>query len=193
VRQGLDAIERAIGVNPDRDRRHVLAHLALIDPADLTRFRELGVTANISTLWTWLGEERAAEVESLGEERAGRLLAFKSLFNSGARVTAGSDWISESMNPLYSIQVALTRRPPDGSGPAWNPEQRVTLEEMLEAYTINGAWQARLEDETGSIEVGKAADLVLLEQNLFEVDTMRLKDVKVLMTLLEGEIVYEAP
>jgi predicted amidohydrolase YtcJ len=97
------------------------------------------------------------------------------------------------MNPLYSIQVALTRRPPDGSGPAWNPEQRVTLEEMLEAYTINGASQARLEDETGSIEVGKAADLVLLEQNLFEVDTMRLKDVKVLMTLLEGEIVYEAP
>jgi predicted amidohydrolase YtcJ len=94
------------------------------------------------------------------------------------------------MNPLYSVQVALTRRPTDGSGPAWNPEQRVTLEQMLEAYTINGAWQARLEHETGSIEVGKAADLVVLERNLIEVDPMKIADVKVVLTLLEGEVIY---
>ena len=94
------------------------------------------------------------------------------------------------MNPLYAIQIALTRRPPDGSGPAWVPEERVTLAQMLEAYTINGAWLARRERETGSIEVGKTADLVVLDRNLFEVEPMQLQNVKVLLTLLEGEVVY---
>jgi len=150
VRQGLDAIEHAMVSNPDRSRRHVLAHLALIHADDLPRFAGLGVTANISPLWAYQGEERKKETATLGEPRAGRLLAFESLFDSGALVTAGSDWISESMNPLYGIQVAVTRRPPDGSGPAWNPEQRVSL------------------------------------------DPMQIRDVPVLMTLLEGEIVYKA-
>ncbi len=190
VRMGLDAIEYAIHANGPKDRRHQMAHLALIDSSDLHRFAELGITANIQALWAYLGEERLMEVESLGKERAIRFLAFNSLFESGARVAAGSDWISESMNPLFSIQVAVTRRPPDGSGEAWIPEQRVTLEQMIEAYTINGAWLARLENETGSIEVGKAADLVVLERNLFESDPMKLKDVKILLTLLEGEEVY---
>jgi predicted amidohydrolase YtcJ len=85
----------------------------------------------------------------------------------------------------------VTRRPPDGSGPAWNPDQRVTLEEILKAYTIDGAWLYGQEDLTGSIEVGKAADLIVLDRNLFEVDPMAIKDVAVLLTLLEGEVVYQ--
>ena len=193
VRQGLDAIEHVLAANPEWDRRHQLAHIALIDPTDMGRFRRLGVTADIQPLWAYLDTERLTEVTSLGDERASRLLAFRSLFSSGARVVAGSDWISKSMNPLYSIQVAVTRRPPNGSGPAWIPEQRVLLEQMIEAYTINGAWIAHQETETGSIEVGKFADLIVLEQNLFETDPMKLKDVKVLLTLLEGEEVYRDP
>jgi predicted amidohydrolase YtcJ len=94
------------------------------------------------------------------------------------------------MSPLYGIQVALTRRPPDGSGPAWIPEQRIGLEEMLRAYTINGAWLAGQQALTGSIEVGKAADLVVLERNLFEVDPMAIRDVRVRLTLLDGRVVY---
>lgn len=193
VRQGLDAIEHALTTNPEWDRRHHLAHIALIDPSDIGRFRDLGVTANIQALWAYLDSRRLQEVASLGEERARRLFAFKSLFTSGARVVAGSDWISESMNPLYSIQVAVTRRPPDGSGPAWIPEERVSLAQMIEASTINGAWLANQESETGSIEVGKFADLIVLEQNLFETDPMKLKDVRVVLTLLEGEVVYRDP
>ena len=193
VRQGLDAIEHALAENPKWDRRHQLAHIALIDPSDIGRFKELGVTADIQALWAYLDTERLTEITSLGDERARRLLAFKSLFASGARVVAGSDWISESMNPLFSMQVAVTRRPPDGSGPAWIPEERVSLVEMIEAYTINGAWLANLETETGSIEVGKYADLIVLEQNLFETDPMKLKDVRVVLTLLEGEEVYRDP
>ena len=83
--------------------------MALIDRADIGRFEELGVSANISGLWACLDPERRAEADSLGDNRARRLMGFKDLFSSGARVTAGSDWISDSINPLYSIQVALTR------------------------------------------------------------------------------------
>ena len=102
----------------------------------------------------------------------------------------GSDWISESMNPLYSIQIAITRRPPDGKSAAWLPEQRISLEEALKAYTIDGAWLAGHEELTGSIELGKAADLVVLERNLFEVEPMEISRVEVQRTLLEGNTVY---
>lgn len=113
------------------------------------------------------------------------------MLNTGARVVAGSDWISESMNPLVAIQIAITRRPLDGSSPSWLPGERATLAEMIEAYTINGSWLARQENKTGSVEVGKAADLIVLEQNLFEVDPMQLQQVRVLLTQLEGKTVYQ--
>jgi hypothetical protein len=187
---GLDAIERAMAANGPRDRRHHLAHIALVHPDDLPRFAGLGVTADFQPLWAYLNAEREDEIAALGAERGQRLMALHSTFASGARVVAGSDWISESMNPLYAIQIALTRRPPDGSGPPWTPNERVTLAQMLEAYTINGAWLARQEQATGSIEVGKAADLVVLDRNLFDMDPMQLQDVKVLLTLLEGKRVY---
>lgn len=191
VRDGLDAIAHALEVNASRERRHQIAHLALVHPEDLPRFAALAVTADIQPLWAWWSDDLRRECEAFGPPRCARLLAFRDLFDSGARVVAGSDWISESMSPLYGIQVAITRRPPDGSGPPWNPDQRVSLEEMLKAYTLDGAWLAGQEALTGSIEVGKAADLIVLERNLFTVDPMAIKDVKVLLTLLEGEAVYD--
>jgi predicted amidohydrolase YtcJ len=193
VRFGLDAIETAIQANPPRDRRHQIAHLELVHPDDLPRFAELGVTANYQALWAYLDGERQAEIEAIGPDRASRMFAIRNMLDSGARVVFGSDWISESMNPLYSIQVAVTRRPPDGSEPAWLPEQRITLEQALRAYTIDGARLAGQEQLTGSIEVGKAADLVLLERNLFEVDEMEISQVPVLRTLLDGRTVYRRP
>jgi len=193
VRQALDALEQAIRINASWDRRHQVAHLALVHPDDLPRFATLGVTADVHPIWAWLDEERRREVALLGPERAARLVPIASLFNAGARVVAGSDWISLSMNPLDSIQYAVTRRPLDGSGPPWNPEERVKLEQIIEAYTINGAWLARQEEETGSIEVGKAADLVVLDRNVFEMDPMEISRVRVLLTLLEGKEVHRDP
>ena len=178
--------------NPPRERRHHVAHLALVDPGDLRRFAELGVVADVQPLWAHWDEEQAEFAAAIGPERTARQIPIQSLFQAGARVVAGSDWISESMNPLVAIQYAVTRRPLDGSGPAWNPGELATLEQMLEAYTINGAWLARQEDETGSIEAGKAADLVVLERNLFDVDPLEIHGVRVLLTLLEGEEVYRA-
>lgn len=192
VRNALDAIDHAIAANGPRDRRHHLAHIELIDPDDLPRFARLGITADYQALWAYLSPGMQIEVEALGPDRAQRLIQIRSMLDTGARVVAGSDWISESMNPLFGIQVAVTRRPPDGGGPAWLPDERATLAEMIEAYTINGAWLARQEQETGSIEVGKAADLVVLEENLFEIDPMRIKDVAVLLTLLDGDPVFRS-
>ncbi len=190
VRMGLDAIEHAIEINGPKDRRHQLAHIKLINPEDIPRFARLGVVADFQILWAKLDEDLKQGVAALGPDRTRWLMPINSVFKTGARVVVGSDWISESMNPLFSIQIAITRRPIDGSEPAFVPEERVTLEQMIEAYTINGAWLARQEKETGSIEVGKAADLIVLEKNLFEADAMKLAEVKVLLTLLEGEEVY---
>jgi hypothetical protein len=153
----------------------------------------LGVVADVQPLWAHLDGERELEIRALGSERGGRLSPVRSLIDAGARVVAGSDWISESMNPLVAIQYALTRRSLDRPGPAWIPEERASLEQMIEAYTINGAWLARQEGETGSIEVGKAADLVVLDRNVFEMDPMEISRVRVLLTLLEGKEVHRDP
>lgn len=190
VRQALDVIEATVDASGPQDRRHQVAHIVSVSPEDLPRFAELGVTANYQALWAYWSDERRVEEAVLGPERSGRLMAINSMLASGARVVLGSDWISESMNPLYSIQIAVTRRPPDGDAPVWLPDERAALAQILEAYTINGAWLAGQEHDTGSIEIGKVADLIVLERNLFDVDPMELADVSVLLTMLEGDVVY---
>ena len=112
---------------------------------------------------------------------------------SGAVVAPGSDWTVSSMNPLEAIQVAVTRRgPTDSAGPPWIPEEVVDLKTMLEAYTKNGAYAAGDEATTGTLEVGKAADLIVLDRDLFTVPPSKIHEAKVLMTLLEGKSVYRA-
>ncbi len=194
VRNVLDALEIASDKNESRDRRHQIAHLQIIDAKDIPRFRELGVVADFQPLWAWADPDTLVLSEPiLGPERSKHQVEIASVANSGATIVAGSDWPSESMNPLVAIQIAITRRPLDGSAPAWLPWQRVDLETMLAAYTINGAWLAREDKINGSIEVGKAADLIVLDQNLFDVDPMKIKDVQVLLTLLDGQPVYRDP
>ncbi len=194
IRLGLDSLENAAAVNPPSDRRHQIAHLAMIHPDDRGRFEQLGVAADFQPLWAKMDAQAREELLGmLGPERSRWYAAIRSIMDSGARVVAGSDWISESMNPLDAIQVAITRQPLDGSAPSFNQEQAVTLEQMLAAYTINGAWLARQEDLTGSIEVGKLADLVVLDRNLFGVPAAEISQVLVLLTLLEGVEVYRSP
>lgn len=190
VRQALDAIEHAIRGNPEWDRRHQVAHLGLIHPDDLPRFAALNVTADVQPLWANRKEARGSLVDVLGAERAERLIPVRGLFDAGVRVVAGSDWISESMNPLVAIQYAVTRQMLDGSDEPWIPVERASLAQMLEAYTINGAWIARQEHLTGSIEVGKAADMVLLDRNLFEIPPREIAQARVRMTLVNGRVVY---
>ncbi|MBE3125049.1 MAG: amidohydrolase, partial [Acidobacteria bacterium] len=164
IRMSLDAFEAAGRANGFRDLRHHIAHLELIDPADIPRFKALGVTANFQALWAYADPYITdLTVPILGPGRSRWLYPIGSVAGTGAVIAGGSDWSVSSMNPLEAIQVALTRRGPDDPpGDAWIPEEKVDLETMLRAYTTNGAWLSHDEKARGSLEPGKAADLIVL-------------------------------
>jgi predicted amidohydrolase YtcJ len=192
IRMALDAFERSRAAGGATDPRHTITHLQLIDPADVPRFRRLGVVANFEPFWA-NGDEyltRLAE-PALGAARSRWLYPIGSLVAQGAVVTAGSDWSVSSLAPLDGIQVAVTRRAPgEHQRPPWRPEQLVDLPTAIAMYTINAAYQNHLERETGSIEKGKLADLVVLERNLFEVPPGELHAVRVVRTILEGKTIF---
>ena len=195
IREALDAFETARTGNGVRDSRHHIAHLQLIDPRDVPRFRRLGVVANFQPLWAFRDAYITDLTEPvLGPERSRWLYPINSVVRTGAVVACGSDWSVSSMNPLEAIQVAVTRRDPaKESGPSWIPEELVDLPSIIAAYTINGAYVNFEEAETGSIEVGKAADLAVLDRNLFEIPAAEIGRAKVVLTLLEGQVVYRDP
>ena len=195
IQSSFDAFEFARARNGSRDSRHHIAHIQLFDPQDISRFRHLGVVANFQPLWASADEYIVKMTEPvLGPRRSRWLYPIRSVANSGAVIAAGSDWSVSSINPLDAIQVAVTRRGlEEDPGPPWLPEEVVDLPLMLAAYTINGAYVNFQERETGSIEVGKAADLIVLSRNLFDVPKHEIHQTKVLLTLLDGKEVYRDP
>lgn len=192
IQSSLDALEFARDRNGSRDSRHHIAHIQLFDPPDIARFRRLGVVANFQPYWAQADPyivEMTLPV--LGPERSRWLYPIRSVAKTGAVIACGSDWSVSSMNPLDAIQVAVTRRGiKEAPGPAWIPDEAVDLPLMLAGYTINGAYLNFEEAETGSIEVGKAADLIVLDRNLFEIPPHEIHLAKVLLTLLEGKAVF---
>jgi predicted amidohydrolase YtcJ len=192
IRVSLDALAHARRVNGPRDARPVIAHLELFDPADIPRFRELGVIASFQPFWAQPDDYiRELTEPVLGPERSRWLYPIGSLVRSGAIVVGGSDWSVSTLNPLEAIQVAITRREvPGDTGPAWLPEERVDLPEMLDAYTVSAAYATRAERETGSLAVGRLADLIVLDRNLFAIPVTDLHKARVLLTLLEGKPVW---
>lgn len=194
VRDTLDALEAAQKANGVRDARHHIAHLELIDPADIPRFRRLGVVANFQPFWA-NGDDYITKMTEpeLGPARSRWIYPIASVEKAGGVTVFGSDWSVSSMNPLDGIEVAITHRdPPKGPGPAWLPEECITLPDAIAGYTIRGAYLDFTEKETGSIEVGKAADLIVLDRNLFEIPSSQIHETKVLWTLLDGKEVYRA-
>lgn len=194
IRDTLDALEAAQKSNGVRDSRHHIAHLELIDPADIPRFRRLGVIANFQPFWA-NGDKYITELTEpeLGPARSRWIYPIASVVAAGGVTAFGSDWSVSSMNPLDGIEVAVTHRePPKGPGPAWLPEERIALPEAIAAYTIRGAYLDFTEKETGSIEAGKAADLIVVDKNLFEIPPSQIHDARVLWTLLDGQEVYRA-
>jgi len=192
IRQVLDAIEAARRSNGDRDNRHHVSHLQLFDPADIPRFRELGVVANFQPLWAY-AEKYITDltIPFLGPKRSRWLYPIGSLLRSGAVVAFGSDWNVSSPNPFEEIEVAVTRMGPDGETQTpFLPEERIDLPSALAAFTINAAYVNGIEDRTGSIEVGKLADLIVIDRNPFEVEPAEISEITVLLTLLEGEPVH---
>jgi predicted amidohydrolase YtcJ len=170
-----------------------------VTPADVPRFAELGVVANAQPLWA-CNEPQMLEltVPFVEPERLGWLYPFGSLLRSGARLAMGSDWSVSSPDPLEELHVAVNRTMPPGYvyGDAGDdepmlPDERLSVRDALEAFTLGSAFVNHLDDETGSVEVGKAADLVVLSEDLLALPADALTDATVDLTLVDGSVVYE--
>ncbi len=201
VRTVLDAVEAAQAIATDGFYPRVtIAHLELVDPADLPRIKELGVICNFTPWWLGVNHNDVVEV-SLGEQRYSNTYKPKSLFELGATVTFSSDewWggklLRTYMNPYFGMQVGHTRQYPkewwktEDDGIRAPSNERLSLEQLIEGYTRNGAYQLRMEDKLGSIEEGKLADFVVLDKDLFEIDRYEIWKVKPSAVVMEGEVI----
>ncbi len=193
VRVTLDAIEQARKANGDSGLRHELAHAGYIDEADLPRFAALNAVADLSP-YLWHPSPIIDSVLGAVGERGEHYWPIKDLVESGAPVAAGSDWPAAvpTMDPWVGIEAMVTRADPRGEFPGtfW-PQQAITLAQALDIYTRGGAKALRLGDSTGSVELGKSADLVVLNHNLFEIPAENISETQIQMTFFKGETVYQ--
>ena len=193
VRTALDAYEAAQKANGARDSRHQITHLELIDPADIPRFKELGVLANIQALWAYPDTYIVDLTEpKIGPERSEWLYPFGALKQAGATIVGSSDWSVSSMNPLQAIQTGVTRQDiEDAEGRVLTPQHRLDVMDMLKAYTVNGAYAAFDEAQSGTLTVGKRADVVVLDRDITTIPATEIASGKVLATLIDGVAVYQ--
>lgn len=192
VRQSLDAVEEALIQNGQLGHRHHISHLQMINPADIPRFKELNVVANFQPLWAYADKYiTQLTIPFIGEERARWLYPIGSIQNAGGMIAFGSDWSVSTANPFPQIETAVTRlNADDDSIPVFLPQERIDLETAIVAFTINAAFVNTHEHNTGSIEVGKYADLIVLDRNLFDIAAADISETQVLLTLLEGKPVH---
>jgi len=195
VRIALDAIEYAKTQHPgseETDPRHYLAHLQLVNKNDYERFKRLNVCGNFSPVWCWYDSNVKVTDTYLGPERAKTQYPIGDLMRAGITVTFGSDWPVSSHRPLDGIETAVTRKEvgDSGKGEGWCKDQSLSVEEAILAYTINSAYTLHLEKVTGSLEVGKKADIIVLNQDIFKCETWKISDTRVRVTILDGNVVY---
>jgi predicted amidohydrolase YtcJ len=203
VREALDALEAARDANGAKDHRHHIAHIQVVHPDDIPRFQGLGVVANAQPLWAALdGQMVDLTIPFLGPERSGWQYPFASLVRSGARLAFGSDWSVSSPNPMWEMTIAVHRKVPRRYGDmaggratkeVFLPDERIDLATAIHAFTMGSAYVNHLDDVTGSIEVGKEADLIVVDRNLFDLSPEELADAKVEMTTVAGAPVFVDP
>ncbi|MFL5382676.1 MAG: amidohydrolase [Longimicrobiaceae bacterium] len=188
----LDIFERVARENGARDRRFRVEHAQHIRAADIPRFGRLGVIPSMQPYHA-IDDGRWAEAV-IGPERSRGTYAFRTLIDTGARPAFGSDWFVAPPTPLEGIYAAVTRRTLDDRHPGgWVPEQKITVEEALRAYTADAAYAAFAEGEKGTLELGKLADFVVIDRDLRRVAPETIRDAQVLMTVVGGTVVYERP
>ena len=188
----LDALEVARTQNGLRDSRHHLSHIMAWDPTDFNRMADLDAIANFQALWASKGThyEEITYVR-MGEERSKYLYPINSLHKLGVHLAFGSDWYVTSANPLLAIEVAVTRLEPGGnSTDPLLPAEAIDLATAIRAATLGSAYGNFLNKDTGSIEVGKLADLIVIDSNLFDIPTSDLSKARVMLTLFGGEVVF---
>ena len=184
VHEALNAIESARSVNSDLSPRHRITHLDLVDDQDLMRFKQLGVIADLQLAGQWTHPSEYNPYTSIFiQDRIVNAYRVRDLYDAGTTITLSSDFDVSDMNPLVGIQNSITRG--DQSLPS--------LEAAIQAYTLNGAYALNQDDITGSLEVGKFADLIVLDKNIFEIPEEQINTTTVLWTLLEGEEMFRHP
>jgi predicted amidohydrolase YtcJ len=184
------AIMGEVGGADAARRRFRIEHAQHLRRQDFATFAKLGVLASMQPYHA-IDDGRWLE-SRLGPERAQTSFAWRSMLDAGARMTFGSDWPIAPLNPLLGIHAAVARQTLDGCHPeGWTPEQRITLEDALRAYTQNGAYAEFQENEKGTIAPGKLADLIVLSDDLFRIPVDRIKDVRVTLTVVGGKVVYQ--
>ncbi len=187
----LSIYEQVEKEDGDRDRRFRIEHAQHIRAQDIPRFARDKVIASMQPYHA-IDDGRWAE-KRIGPERAKTTYAFRSLLDAGVTLAFGTDWTVAPLNPMLSIYAAVTRRTLDGKRPqGWVPEQKISVEEAVRAYTFGSSYAEFQENDKGTIAMGKLADLVILSQNIFKIDPKEIEKVKVVMTIMDGRVVYEA-
>ncbi|MBI3407321.1 MAG: amidohydrolase [Planctomycetes bacterium] len=188
----LDIFAESIEKNGKRDRRFRVEHAQHLRPQDYKRFAELGVIASMQPYHA-IDDGRWAEGR-IGKKRCASSYAFRSLLDAGAKLAFGTDWMVAPLDPLLGIDAAVNRRTLDGKHPqGWFPEQKITVAEALECYTLTSAYAAFLEKDLGTLEKGKLADFVVLSRDILApAERDRITDTRVLTTVVGGRVVYDA-
>ncbi|PYU59753.1 MAG: amidohydrolase [Acidobacteria bacterium] len=195
VRTALDAYENAETQNHKKgDRRPRIEHIETIAASDIPRFGKLGVIASMQPLHAY-PDSNTLDVwaRNTGPDRASRAWAWKSIADAGGRLAFGSDWPVVTLNPWEGMQTAVTRQTSDGKPAAgFVPEQRLTVAQVVEGYTLGAAFAGRREKSEGSLEVDKLADLIVVSQNIFDINPHNIGATKVVTTIVGGHLVYQA-
>jgi predicted amidohydrolase YtcJ len=185
----LNILEKVTAENGTRDRRWRIEHAQHLLPEDIGRMAKLGIIASIQPYHA-VDDGRWAE-KKIGKKRCETTYAFKSLLEKSTVLACGSDWTVAPLNPLTGISAAVIRQTLDGKNPeGWFPEQKISLEDAIQGYTLNGAYAEFSEGIKGSIEAGKLADCVVLSRNIFEIPPEEIQSAEVKMTLFNGKVIY---
>ena len=186
----LDLYSEVVKTDGESDRRFRIEHAQHMAAKDFDRFAQLHVIASVQPYHA-IDDGRWAE-QRIGHDRARRTYAFRTFLDHSVRLALGSDWEVAPLNPMLTVYAAVTRATLDGKNPnGWFPEQKLTVPETVEAYTLGSAYAEFQEREKGSITPGKLADMVLLSEDIFAIDPARIRDVKIMATIVGGKIVYD--
>jgi hypothetical protein len=195
VRLALDAYQEAAETNHTKDARPRIEHIETIAADDIPRFGKQGVIASFQPLHAYPDDDTLKIwARDVGPERAQRAWVWRSIENTGGRLAFGSDWPVVTLNPWPGVQNALTRQTTEGDPPGgFVPSERISLEDTIKAYTLGAAFAGRREETEGSLEPGKLADLIVLSQDLFKIEPNKIAKTEVLVTMVGGRVVYQAP
>jgi predicted amidohydrolase YtcJ len=187
----LDLYSEVTKAHGDRDRRFRIEHAQHMAAKDFDRFAQLHVIASMQPYHA-IDDGRWAE-ERIGHDRASRTYAFRTFLEHGVRLAFGTDWNVASLNPMFGLYAAVTRATLDGKNPdGWFPEQKLTVAEAVEAYSMGSAYAEFQDKDKGSITPGKLADMVLLSDDIFAIPPAKIRDVKVTRTWLGGKLIWDA-